>query len=243
MLSPIKAEDPLRVLLVDDEPRLRNFLQEELEAEDYVVLATADAASAWSHLLQNPLPDLVVLDWSLPDGSGPELCQRMRKEGITTPVLMLTGHDDVGDRVLALDAGVDDYLVKPFSVDELLARLRALQRRRWQAEPRDPDELLLFHGLEINLTAVLASVAGKALDLLSKEYRLLTELVRAGGQPLTASQLLRETWNDLPEEQPLDLLEVYLESLQRKLLASGGPMLKAVPGTEAWALLAPDVAR
>lgn len=242
MLSVVKAEDPLQVLLVDDEPRLRTFLQEELEAEDYVVVATADTAAAWCQLQHNPLPDLVVLDWSLPDGSGPELCQRMRREGITTPVLMLTGHDEVGDRVLALDAGVDDYLVKPFSVDELLARLRALQRRRWQAEPSAPDELLLFHGLEINLTTALASVAGQPLDLLSKEYRLLTELVRADGQPCRALQLLRQIWSDLSEDPPLDLLEVYLESLQRKLLATGGPVLNALPGCEAWALLAPEVA-
>ena len=241
MLSVVKAEDPLQVLLVDDEPRLRTFLQEELEAEDYVVIATADAAAAWRQLQQEPLPDLVVLDWSLPDGSGPELCQRMRQEGITTPVLMLTGHDDVADRVLALDAGVDDYLVKPFSVDELLARLRALQRRRWQPEPSTPDELLLFHGLEINLTAAVASVAGQPLDLLSKEYLLLMALVRADGQPCSASQLLSQTWSDLAEP-PLDLLEVYLESLQRKLIASGGPVLNALPGSEAWALLAHEVA-
>lgn len=240
MLSVAKAEDPLQVLLVDDEPRLRTFLQEELEAEDYVVIATADTAAAWRQLQQDPLPDLVVLDWSLPDGSGPELCERMRQEGITTPVLMLTGHDDIGDRVLALDAGVDDYLVKPFSVDELLARLRALQRRRWQPEPTAPDELLLFHGLEINLTAAIASVAGQALELLSKEYLLLVALVRADGQSCAAAQLLSETWCDLLSP-PLDLLEVYLESLQRKLQASGGPVLSALPGSGAWALVAHEV--
>ena len=83
-----------------------------------------------------------MLDWNLADGSGPELCQRMGDAGISLPVLMLTGHDDVSDRVQALDAGVDDYLVKPFSVDELLARLRALPRRRWEAEPAVPDLLL-----------------------------------------------------------------------------------------------------
>lgn len=179
MLSAISADPPIQVLLVDDEPRLRAFLKEELEAENYCVTTAVDAAGAWELLDQISPPDLLVLDWNLPDGSGPELCQRMRNAGITLPVLMLTGHDDVTDRVHALDAGVDDYLVKPFSVDELLARLRALQRRRWEVEPAPPDQLLQLAGLELNLTAGTASLDGEPLALLKKEFDLLQVLMRA----------------------------------------------------------------
>ena len=109
------------------------------------------------------LPELLVLDWSLPDGIGPDLCERMRQDGIKIPVLMLTGHDEVSDRVLALDAGVDDYLVKPFSIDELLARLRALQRRRWEVEQSEPDQLLVLGKIQVNITAKTVSVDGSAL--------------------------------------------------------------------------------
>lgn len=235
VLSATTASLPLQVLLVDDEPRLRTFLQEELEAEDYGVTLAADTGTAWEQLLREPAPDLVVLDWNLPDGSGPQLCQRMREAGITTPVLMLTGHDDITDRVMALDAGVDDYLVKPFSVDELLARLRALQRRRWQTESEAPHQLLRLQGLELNLTARTASVDGHSLDLLAKEYELLAALMQASAGCCTAAELLPMIWQDSPDA-PVDLLEVYAESLQRKLSAGAGPALQHRSDIDAWCL-------
>ena len=130
-MEVVQADQSLRLMLVDDEPRLTDFLGVELEEEGYVVQIVSNISEAWQALQAELLPEIIVLDWTLPDGRGPDLCERMRTNGITIPVLMLTGHDEVSDRVLALDAGVDDYLVKPFSIDELLARLRALQRRRW----------------------------------------------------------------------------------------------------------------
>ena len=137
----------------------------------------------------------------------------------------------------ALDAGVDDYLVKPFSVDELLARLRALQRRRWQAEPSVSDELLLFDGMQINLTAGVVHVGDQRLDLLSKEYVLLLALARAAGRASTAPALFGAVWSDLTTP-PQDLLEVYLDSLQRKLTAAGGPVVRCSSGAKAWTLVA-----
>lgn len=236
------ADLPIQVLLVDDEPRLRTFLKEELEAESYRVSTAADAAGAWAQLDQPTPPDLLVLDWNLPDGSGPELCQRMRDAGITLPVLMLTGHDNVTDRVHALDAGVDDYLVKPSSVEELLARLRALQRRRWEAEPAPPDQLLQLAGLELNLTAGSASLDGEPLALLKKEFELLQVLMRADQEVCGQADLLAAVWG-LENVDGVDLLEVYGESLQAKLRTSQGALVIEPCGDGAWRLIQRVMAR
>jgi DNA-binding response OmpR family regulator len=241
VLSAISADPPIQVLLVDDEPRLRAFLKEELEAENYCVTTAVDAAGAWELLDQISPPDLLVLDWNLPDGSGPELCQRMRNAGITLPVLMLTGHDDVTDRVHALDAGVDDYLVKPFSVDELLARLRALQRRRWEVEPAPPDQLLQLAGLELNLTAGTASLDGEPLALLKKEFDLLQVLMRADQEVCVQADLLAAVWG-LDNFDGVDLLEVYVESLQGKLRTSQCSLMIEPCDDGAWRLIKPVMA-
>ena len=119
------AAPSIRILLVDDEARLTDLLKMELEVEGYEVVVAADGASGLFHARETPGPDLIVLDWNLPDFTGIDICQRIRTSGVTTPILMLTGHDDISDRVTALDAGVDDYLIKPFSIEELMARLRA----------------------------------------------------------------------------------------------------------------------
>jgi len=111
------AEPRPRLLVVDDEPYMPDLLGDDLREEGYDVAFAGDGWTAWLCLMAEPVPDLVVLDWTLPDMDGPDLCQRMREAGIKIPVLMLTGHDDVSDRVRALDAGVDDYLIKPFAVD------------------------------------------------------------------------------------------------------------------------------
>ena len=118
-----------RVLLVDDEQKLTDLLRLELEVEGYDVDVASDGASGLIRSRSEPTPDLIILDWNLPDFSGIDICQRIRTGGINIPILMLTGHDEITDRVKALDAGVDDYLIKPFSIDELMARLRAMHRR------------------------------------------------------------------------------------------------------------------
>ena len=133
------TEAKTRLLLVDDEARLTELLSMELEVEGYAVEVAADGASGLIRARTEPAPDLIVLDWNLPDFSGVDICQRIRSSGITTPILMLTGHDDIADRVTALDAGVDDYLIKPFSIEELMARLRAMQRRAISFSGGDGD--------------------------------------------------------------------------------------------------------
>ena len=236
MVEATLVDQPLRLLLVDDEPRLTQFLGEELEEQGYDVRIAGNLATAWERLQGEPAPELVVLDWSLPDGSGPELCARMREEGLNIPVLMLTGHDEVSDRVMALDSGVDDYLVKPFSVDELLARLRALQRRRWEAEQPKPDEVLVLGGLSLNLTAETASLAGADLPLLRKEYDLLVELLRADGKPYEAEALLLNLWGEAGLASPT-ILDVYVESVQQKLSSEdSSPCLQSCTD-QAWRLL------
>ena len=122
----LDSQPRLRVLLVDDEHKLTDLLRLELDVEGYDVDVASDGASGLIRSRTEPAPDLIILDWNLPDFSGIDICQRIRAGGITIPILMLTGHDEITDRVKALDAGVDDYLIQPFSIDELMARLRAM---------------------------------------------------------------------------------------------------------------------
>lgn len=223
------AESPLRVLVVDDEPALAALVADELSDEGYEVGLAPDAATAWLVLMAEPGPDLVVLDWSLPDLDGPDLCQRMRDNGLKIPVLMLTGHDDVGDRVRALDAGVDDYLVKPFAIEELLARLRALRRRRWAAAEEQPHEWLVLHDLQVNLNRQEVLRNNIPLALSPMEYRLLLELLRGEGQPLSATHLLQALWGEAPQGNAT-VLEVYAESLMAKVDAGRPhPLLQRFP--------------
>ena len=126
---PEQSSPRRRVLVIDDEPRLTELLRLELDVEGYDVDIASDGAAGLIRSRSEPAPDLIILDWNLPDFNGIDICQWIRAGGICTPILMLTGHDEVSDRVTALDAGVDDYLIKPFSIDELMARLRAMQRR------------------------------------------------------------------------------------------------------------------
>lgn len=210
------AEPRPRLLVVDDEPYMPDLLGDDLREEGYDVAFAGDGWTAWLCLMAEPVPDLVVLDWTLPDMDGPDLCQRMREAGINIPVLMLTGHDDVSDRVRALDAGVDDYLVKPFAVEELLARLRALRRRRWAVESERPDEILKFGDLLVNLTNQQVVRAGSQIKLSSMEYRLLLQLLQHLGSFQKPTELLASVWGE-EQQGSLMLLEVYAESLIRKI--------------------------
>ena len=146
-----------RLLLADDDPKLRQFLELELGEEGYAVQSVASGMEALLAIRQAK-PELVILDWMLPDLSGVEICQRLRSTGLVVPVLMLTGRNAVADRVEALDAGADDYLVKPFSIEELLARLRALARRGTNSE----SGLLQIDDLVLNTASHEVSRGGAA---------------------------------------------------------------------------------
>ena len=183
--------EQLRLLVVDDEPKLTEFLRMELEVEGYAVDVVHDGASGLIALRGEPAPDLVLLDWNLPDFTGLDICRRIRGTGMTVPVLMLTGYDEVKDKVEALDAGVDDYLVKPFSIEELLARLRALQRRSQALQPQasEPD-LLRIGDLELNQANHDVRRGNRAIQLSNKEYQLLVFLMRSPNKVQSRLEIL-----------------------------------------------------
>ena len=218
---PEPSEQMIRILLVDDEVRLTELLRLELDVEGYDVEVASDGATGLIKARSQPEPDLIVLDWNLPDFSGVDICQRIRSSGVTTPILMLTGHDDIADRVKALDAGVDDYLVKPFSIEELMARLRAMQRRAHgfsgsaQGSETESD-LLAVGGLTVNTQTRDVIRSGKKIQLSVKEYELLCFLMRGSGKVLERSEIMKGVWGeDFYGDD--NLLDVYIRYLRQKV--------------------------
>jgi DNA-binding response OmpR family regulator len=230
----------VRVLVVEDDPAISGFVVRGLREEHYHVDLAEDGAAA-ERMATAEAYDAIVLDVLLPELNGFDFCRRLRRDGIDTPVLMLTALDAVGDRVLGLDAGADDYLVKPFAFDELLARLRALTRR---GRSRQLDATLSYGPVTMNLTTHLAHAAGRLLDLSATEYRLLEHLLRHPESIVSRDQLADRVWGG--DYDPFsNLADVYVGYLRRKLRAAGvaeplihtirgmGYMLKArLPGHE-----------
>ncbi|MBD1194906.1 response regulator transcription factor [Vulcanococcus sp. Clear-D1] len=210
------------VLLADDDARLRQFLELELSEEGYAVRSCGDGIGALTQIRQEP-PDLLVLDWMLPDLSGVEVCQRLRSTGVNLPVLMLTGRDAVKDRVEALDAGADDYLVKPFSIEELLARLRALGRRGTGAA-NAPQDLLELDDLQLNLASHEVNRGGVAVHLSHTEFQLLRCLMSEPGRVQNRQSLLDAVWGS-NFVGDANVLDVYVRYLRRKLEPPGQPTL------------------
>ena len=212
------------VLLADDDPRLRQFLELELGEEGYAVRSCGDGIGALTEIRQQP-PDLLILDWMLPDLSGVEVCQRLRSTGLQLPVLMLTGRDAVADRVQALDAGADDYLVKPFSIEELLARLRALARRSpTAAGAQGQSEVLTLEDLQLNLATHEVSRGGEPVHLSHTEFQLLRCLLAEAGRVQSRQSLLEQVWGE-NFVGDANVLDVYVRYLRRKLEPPGRPTL------------------
>jgi DNA-binding response OmpR family regulator len=226
---PEPSDQTIRILLVDDEVRLTELLQLELGVEGYEVEVASDGASGLIKARSQPEPDLIVLDWNLPDFSGVDICQRIRSSGVTTPILMLTGHDDIADRVKALDAGVDDYLVKPFSIEELMARLRAMQRRAQgfsvSGQGKDTETLFLsVGGLTVNIQTRDVHRSGQKIQLSVKEYELLCFLMRGSGKVLERSEIMKGVWGeDFYGDD--NLLDVYVRYLRQKVESKDLPVL------------------
>ncbi|NDD44618.1 MAG: DNA-binding response regulator [Synechococcaceae bacterium WB9_4xB_025] len=224
---PDAAASSTRVLLVDDETRLTDLLRLELELEGYSVQVAGDGASGLFKARQEPTPNLIVLDWNLPDFSGVDICQRMRSSGVTTPILMLTGHDDIADRVKALDAGVDDYLVKPFSIEELMARLRAMQRRAESfSAPTASDQPLVLEVADLRMHTGTRDVSRgeRSIQLSVKEYDLLQFLMRGQGRVLERAEIMRGVWGENFYGDD-NLLDVYIRYLRQKIEADDRPSL------------------
>jgi len=212
----------ISVLLADDDARLRQFLELELQEEGYAVRSCSDGMEALTAIRQQP-PELLILDWMLPDLSGVEICQRVRATGLELPVLMLTGRDAVRDRVEALDAGADDYLVKPFSIEELLARLRALARRLGRPATGEASVLEL-EDLRLDLASHEVSRGGVPVHLSHTEFQLLQALLLQPGRVQSRESLLRQVWGE-HFCGDANVLDVYVRYLRRKLEPSGLPTL------------------
>ena len=212
-----------RVLIVDDDPELLRFLIEELTQQGLDCEGASCGGDALLLLRQRRF-DLVVLDWTLPDFDGIEICRRLRSSGDTTPVLMLTAHDDVDDRVLALDLGVDDYLTKPFELRELHARVRARLRRSLYASSERGNESLSLGDLHIDLIERQVQRGEHKLSLSQREFDLLAYLVKHSDEVQPRLQILEGVWG-APFVGDPNTLDVYMGYLRRKIEKPDHPQL------------------
>ncbi|MEU7432970.1 response regulator transcription factor [Streptomyces sp. ISID311] len=226
-MSPAEHGDhPARILIVDDEPAVREALQRSLVFEGYVTEQAVDGLDAVEKVASGD-PELIVLDVLMPRMDGLTAARRLRASGVTVPILMLTARDTVGDRVTGLDAGADDYLVKPFELDELLARIRALLRRSSYAAgggAPEEGETLSFADLRMDLATREVTRGGRPVELTRTEFTLLEMFLAHPRQVLTREQILKAVWG-FDFEPTSNSLDVYVMYLRRKTEAGGEPRL------------------
>lgn len=213
---------PSRILVVEDERSILSAIRRGMAFEGYTV-DIAETGPQALDIVRDHLPDLIVLDIMLPGIDGIEVCRRIRAAGEDVPILMLTAKDDVQDRVAGLDAGADDYLIKPFAFEELLARVRALLRR---LERHDDDrlggEVLHFEDLTLDSTTRYAHRGDRRIELTTREFDLLMMFMRHPNQVLPRELIMERVWGyDFPGES--NVLEVYVKNLRRLLEAEGEP--------------------
>jgi two-component system, OmpR family, copper resistance phosphate regulon response regulator CusR len=203
----------VRILVVEDERKIAKALQEGLEAESHNVAVARTGEDAFFLVSSQPF-ELVVLDIMLPGRSGIEILSAMRKRGLTIPVLILTAMDAVENRVQGLDAGADDYLVKPFAFAELLARVRALLRRG----QTEPAVTLKLKDLQMDLVTRMVRRGNQALDLTAREFDLLEYLLQHQGQVVSREMIARDLWKETLRHTPLDnVIDVHMVRLRRKV--------------------------
>jgi two-component system OmpR family response regulator len=201
------------ILVVEDEVKLAQFIELELKYESYQVTVAHDGLSGLT-LARESNPDLILLDWMLPGISGLEICRRLRLTGSKVPIVLLTAKDEISDRVAGLDAGADDYIVKPFSLEELLARVRAHLRR---TQDENPD-LLQFADLRLNRSTREVYRGNRLIELTAKEFDLLEYLMAHPRQVLSRDQILERVWGyDFMGDS--NIIEVYIRYLRLKLEA------------------------
>jgi len=207
------------ILIVDDDAPILRMLDRTFSAEGYAVETAADGGQALA-AVERSAPDLVVLDVGLPGIDGLAVCRRLREKGLATPVLLLTARDAIPDRVAGLDAGADDYLVKPFATDELLARVRALLRRG-----KEPEELLAFGDITLEAGTRTAYRAGQPVPLSAREAGLLALLLRHSRRVVSREQAVAELWQGAATANVVDR---YVSNLRRKL--GEPPVIETVRG-------------
>jgi two-component system KDP operon response regulator KdpE len=202
---------PLRILVIDDEPPIRKLLRVGLSAHGYQIVEASNGKMGLD-LLSEQAPDLVILDLGLPDMQGHELLRTMRARNDSVPIVVLSSRDDETGKVQALDSGADDYVTKPFGMDELLARMRAALRHQLQIHGERP--IFRVGDLSVDLVRRIVKIGDKEIKLSPKEYELLRILVQHAGKVLTHRFLLSQLWNDLTDAQ---YLRVYVRQLRQKI--------------------------
>jgi two-component system OmpR family response regulator len=216
----------MRILVVEDDPKAARFIKQGLEEEghDVEVARDGEEGAHFGHL--NPY-DLIILDIQLPRKNGLELSRELRREGVETPIIMLTGRDTTDDVVRGLDAGADDYLTKPFAFDELLARVRALTRR----QVGGIAGTLRYADLELDRLRGVAARGGRALDLSPREFRLLEYFLLHPEEIVTRTTLLQKVWH-MSFDPETNVVEAHLSNLRRKLEDGSRPrLIQTVRGT------------
>jgi len=211
----------MRILVVEDEQKVANALREGLEGERYDVVVERTGEGAFFRVNTESF-DVILLDLTLPGRDGLEILQALRQRGMKTPVLVVTARDSLNDRVAGLDAGADDYLIKPFAFAELLARIRALVRRgRVTETPR-----LTVGDLEMDLVTRKVTRGGQPVELTVREFELLEYLMRYHGQVVSRETLARDVWRETARTTPLDnVIDVHIARLRRKVDLDQGPKL------------------
>jgi DNA-binding response OmpR family regulator len=214
----------MKVLIVEDQERLGQFLERGLKECTYTVSWVRTCKDALDALAESSY-DVVVLDLGLPDGDGIDMLRKWRAAGFNEPVLILSARDSVEDRIKGLDVGADDYLPKPFSFEELLARVRSLVRRQSSVK----QVVLEHHGIRVDLLSHTVQVSGKSIDLTSREYALLEIFMQNPGRILTRTLISEKIWAS-HYDVDTNLLDVYMSRLRAKLETSAKPLFKTVRG-------------
>lgn len=202
----------MRILIIEDEKKMASFLERGLKEEHYAVDIAYDGEKGWEYAMTNEY-DLLIVDWMLPKMSGVEICHKFRKEGKTVPILILTAKDSVEDKIRGLDQGADDYLTKPFSFEELLARIRALLRR----PPHLTDKTVLqCANLKLDLIKRQAWAGEQEVSLSQKEFALLEFLMRHAGEVVSRTAIAEHVW-DLHFDPMSNTIDVFINFLRKKI--------------------------
>ena len=210
-----------KILIVEDEAKIARFVELELKHEGYDVETAGDGVAGLEKALQ-PGVDVLVLDVMLPGMSGIEVCRRIREAGSSLPIIMLTAKDDISDKVAGLDNGADDYMTKPFAIEELVARIRASLKRssrmaeKKQGKTEQNDKLLTEGKLQVNLASYIVSYDNEELTLTKKEFELLVYLLQHKGEAVTRDRLLSEVW-EYEYMGDTNVVDVYIRYLRQKI--------------------------
>ena len=219
----------MKILIVEDERRVGQFIEKALSEQNYTALLVGSCAGARDALAESPY-DAVILDLGLPDGDGMDLLSEWRATGFNEPVIILSARDSVSDRINGLNMGADDYLPKPFSIEELLARVRSLLRRH--ASPSAKVTVLEHRGIRMDLLARSVSFEGQPIELTRREFALLELFLQNVGRVLTRTQISEKIW-DACYDMETNLIDVYVRRLRRKfeMPQETPPFIKTIRGT------------